>query len=276
MEIAGLTTPLFYEPLRHVYRFFTNQAYRNYTLLYSRLAKRPRFTPCRARVHGSELSIPDAASFLSAYHEIFVEDIYAFPFDGEAPRILDLGANIGLSVLYFKRLYPKASITALEADPAIYAHLEKNVRGNGYADVKLVNKAVWYETTTLRFRAEGADGGRAALPGDLHLIDVAAVDVRDILRGERFDFLKMDIEGAEETVLPACREFLPEIGRVFVEYHSKAGQPQGLAAILGTLADTGFRVHVHSVHPSPSPFMKVRESAGFDMQLNIFAWRDRC
>jgi len=272
--MCGLIKPLWYGPVRHCYRLLTDTSYRTFSLLEAQLRNLPRFTPRQIKVHHWELHVPDAASFLSAYREIFVEKIYAFRSKEVVPRILDLGANIGLSVLFFKQLYPQAEITAFEADPEIFAYLEKNVHGNGYTDVQLINKAAWHEKTILEFCSEGADGGRAAMAGDEDLIPVDAVDISEFMRNTRFDFLKMDIEGAEEFVLPACRNSLAGIRFVFVEYHSKSGQKQCLDQLMTILVEAGFRIHVHTISGSPSPFMEIKTNTGFDLQLNIFGWRE--
>lgn len=269
----NVIVPKYLEPARRLYGVLRSDAYRKYWLLAWKLFRVPRFQECSVSFNDWQLSIPDSASFLSAYKEIFIERIYAFRHADAEPRILDLGANIGLSVLFFKQLYPKAQITAFEADPKIFAYLEKNVHGNGFSDVQLVNKAVWHENSTLNFSAEGADGGRVALEGDANLIAIDAVDISQFLQGQRFDFLKMDIEGAEELVLPACKEHLSHFEHIFVEYHSQAGRKQCLAALLALLSDAGFTVHVHSVVSSPAPFVELRINSGFDLQLNIFAWK---
>lgn len=270
-----LFRPIYYEPVRHIYNIITNSDYRKYWFLETKLRKIPRFTDCRAKVYGWTLFIPDSASFLSNYKEIFVEKIYAFSFKSSTPRILDLGANIGLSVLFFKQLYPNAQITAFEADPKIFEYLKKNVHGNGYTDSQLVNKAAWYENTTLKFSSKGADGGRVALAGDTNIIEIDTIDINEFLKNNQFDFLKMDIEGAEEVVLPACKDRLTDIKFVFVEYHSKAGKNQSLDRIISILSEAGFRIHLHSVICSPSPFIKVNVHAGFDLQLNIFGWKEQ-
>ncbi len=267
--------PLYFEPAKHIYRIIFEKEYRKYWLLESKLRGVPRFTECRAKIYDWNVVIPDSASFLSTFEAVFVNKIYAFNFAGGEPKILDLGANIGLSVLFFKKLYPKAQITAFEADPKIFGYLMKNIHGNGYRDVELINKAAWHEDTTLKFSSEGADGGRAAFPGDGNLIDIEAVDMKRFLEGRRFDFLKMDIEGAEEFVLPACGEYLPAFKFVSMEYHSKAGRKQCLDRIIGLLSDAGFRIHIHAGSCSPSPFVELRMNAGYDLMLNIFAWKEQ-
>lgn len=271
--MLGIIKLLFSDVAKFIYKFMRNQECRTFLWQVFRFSSFSRFTRCQTTIHGLRLNMPDAASFLSAYKEIFVERIYDFPFDGDEPVILDLGANIGLSVLFFKKLYPKAKIIAFEADPKIFSYLRENIHGNGFTDVELVNKAAWNRETKLLFCSEGADGGRAASADDGNLIEVDAVDMAQYLEGEKIDFLKMDIEGAEEFVLPACKKILPNIGRIFMEYHSKADRTQCLDQLLGILSEAGFRLHVHTILSSPSPFTEIRTVAGFDLQLNIFGWR---
>ncbi len=244
-----------------------------YERLVAELRSTPRYTERHVQVYGWHLTLPDTASFLSAFQEIFERQSYAFPTDKSAPCIVDLGANIGLSVLFFKRLYPRARIIAFEADPHIFRYLEQNVHGNGYTDVLLQNKAAWNSTTTLSFRPEGADAGRVVTEAGEGVIAVAAVDIADLLRAYPVDFLKIDIEGAEEHVLPAAREFLPAIPCVFVEYHSSPDKAQTLHQLLNLLHECGFRVQIHSARTCARPFMQSTTYAGFDMQLNIFAYR---
>jgi FkbM family methyltransferase len=225
------------------------------------------------------VDLVDSASFLSAHQEIFVEEIYRFPFEGDSPSIVDLGANIGLATLWFKRQYPGARIVALEPDPDVFACLERNVRQNRLAGLELVNKAAWSEDATLRFVQDGADGGRAADPADARLADrrqvveVQALAIEPFLAGRPIDFLKIDIEGAEAVVLAACRAHLPRIRWLFVEYHARKGQPSELGGIVEVIESAGFRLHVESLGARKRPFAGPEPSGDFDLQLNLYAWR---
>lgn len=272
--MSGLLRPLIAGPARHVLRLLRDPEYRTLARLETTLGGRPRFRPCRARVHGWALEIPDSASFLSSYREIFVEGLYAFPWPERPLRILDLGANIGLSVLYFKRSHPQAEIVVLEADPGIFGCLERNVHGNGFRDVELLQRAAWNENTRLTFRRDGADGGRAvATGGGQGTTEVEAIDIAAFAGQHSFDVIKMDIEGAESVVLPALGPVLGRVRYLMLEYHSVAGRPQSLAAVLQVLEGCGFRVHAHSVVSSPRPFVELRPHDGYDLVLHLFAWR---
>lgn len=269
-----LIKPLYFEALRHVYRFVTKPEYRKWCFLDAKLGGKQRFKECKASVNGWKLTIPDAASFLSSYREIFVDNIYKFKSANPDPKILDLGANVGLSILFFKKLYPDSEITGLEPDPNIFKCLKKNVHGNGFEDVELINKAVWTKDTVLNFRADGADGGRVVDNENENIVEIEAIDIRKLLNENEFDFLKMDIEGAEKDVFPACKEYLSNFKHIFIEYHSVIGETQNLSEILNILNTQGFRVHINSIMFSKSPFVIKRNVSGFDNQLNIFAWKD--
>lgn len=255
-------------------KVLNSHEWKKYFWLKFKLLTIPRFHEFSIKLNGWYLCIPDSASFLSAYKEIFVQKIYAFKFQNKAPRILDLGANIGLSILFFKHLYPEAQIVAFEADKKIYDCLKKNVHGNGYHDVQLINKAIWSESTTLKFTPDGADGGRLAIAEGQELLEVEAVAISEILENHKFDFIKMDIEGAEKLVLPACEKYLTEVKFLFVEYHSLVGETQSLDKILHILSKSGFRIDIHNLICQPSPFINWHIYNGFDLQLNIFARKE--
>jgi FkbM family methyltransferase len=247
---------------RHVAKYIVNREYR--TL--SGILKVPRYRRFTTDLLGPPLTAVDSGSFVNSYAEIFQRELYRFPCDHARPRIIDCGANIGLSVLYFKRLFPLSLITAFEADAAICDVLAHNVEAFGLSDVTIHNRAVWTDETVLEFEADGADAGRiASVPSQL--------EPRDYLSTETIDLLKMDIEGAEIAVLSDCAPSLGSVRRLFVEYHSFDGQAQDLHVLFGLLQDCGFRVYVEGVNGRAHPFAARRDLLGMDLQLNVFATR---
>lgn len=276
--MSGFFKPFVAGPARHFVRLMREPDYRVLAGLESRLGRHPRRRPLRVRAGHWTLEVPDAASFLASWREIVVDRRYGFPWsEARPPRILDLGANVGLSVLHFLALHPGADVTAVEADPELFGYLERNLTANGAGQVRRLQRAAWTGPGRLSFARDGADGGRVAAngaaPSGGERVEVEALDLPALLEAEAFDVLKMDIEGAELQVLPACREGLRRTRFVAVEYHSPAGAPQALSAVVGALEAAGFRVHVQSVNAAPQPFFGVRAESGFDLQLNVFAWR---
>ena len=257
-------------PYFHAERMLRERNYRSIAWLRMRHGFAKRYREKRIHAFGVNYRVPDVASFLGMLDEIYGNGIYHFDSGNEAPVIVDIGANIGVSVNYFLANYPGAWIYAYEADPAIFDCLQHNVVLHN-DHVELINQAVWHEDTCLRFVQEGADGGRLSGNGG---IAVPAVDIRKVLAGKQIDLLKIDIEGAEEIVLPACAGSLDNVERIFLEYHSNPDRPQRLGGIADLLNSAGFRLHVQTVRGSRAPFTELQLHAGFDMQLNIFAWRE--
>ena len=237
---------------------------------YLRLRRLPRGRPARAPLFGRELQILDPIDFLSGVDQIFGQEVYAFA-AGPAPRIIDCGANIGLSCIYFRRRFPAARLTAFEPDPQAAAALRANLAAFGLGDVELVQAAAWTEAATLPFARAGSLGGRIDPDGGE---GVPAVRLRDWL-AEPVDLLKLDIEGAESAVLADCADRLPNVARLFVEYHGPAGAPQTLHRVLGLLDAAGFRCYLREEYAPARPFLARPARAGFDLQLAIYALRER-
>jgi FkbM family methyltransferase len=237
-----------------------------------RLESLPRFQPTETTFLGRKMCVPDACTYLGSIREIFGKGVYRFNAKGPRPRIIDCGANIGMSVINFKTQHPDAVITAFEPDPNLFAALQKNVASFGFKDVTLQQKAVWIHNDSLQFNLEGGASGRIAHTGDANLTEVPTARLRDLL-GAPVDFLKIDVEGSELELLEDCRDRLGNVGLLFVEYHSYADQPQRLDDLLRIVRDAGFRYDIKEEFSAPHPFVTVPTQVGFDLQLSVSCYR---
>ena len=256
------------------YLFKTKEA-RTFLFYVLKYSGRSRFVKTKIKVGKYALQVPDPLSFIWQYKEIFVDGSYHFNCSAHIPIIFDCGANIGLSSLYFKKIFPRAIITAFEADPQIAEILDENLKNNDLHDVKIIKKAVWHEKGEIEFSTEGADGGSAFVEGNK--IKVGAVKLKDLLEtAGQIDFLKMDIEGAEVPVMMDCARSLLQVKNIFIEYHAYIGRPQELDIILKILSDAGFRYFLRAEQDKKSPFVNryFKNNKMMDLQTNIFAYRD--
>lgn len=240
-----------------------------------KISKIPRYTEAMVNFLGRPIKIIDSASFVSAHKAIFQDEIYRFKTDKIKPYILDCGANIGLSVIYLKKLYPDSVISAFEPDKKAFDALKFNVNSFDLKDVELINKALWREETSMSFFSQGADGSRIALENDdKNIVKVDTLRLKSFI-DKPVDLLKLDIEGAETAVLEDSQESLANVKNLFVEYHSFINKEQELDKLLKILKQAGFRYYVQHVGVnSPYPFMKINSALGMDNQLNIFAYRN--
>ena len=267
---------LFFKILfKEFYHLFRTQSSREFLRLAALYGDTPRYQPRNVEFMGQQLQVPDCFSFLWQFKEIFVDEAYKFNSTSAIPTILDCGANVGTSVLYFKKLFPTARIIAFEADPQIARILINNLQVNRIAQVEVVSKAVWIDNTGIEISPEGADG--ASVYGKGQKIQIPSVRLKEYLQHEPvIDMLKIDIEGAETAVLHDCQDVLGHVQHLFIEYHAYLDQPQELADILSILRKNGFRYFIRDDQDRRSPFVlrKYKNDTGMDLQLNIFAYRN--
>jgi FkbM family methyltransferase len=194
--------------------------------------------------------INDGANYYTLYKDLFINRIYHFEAQRVDPLILDCGSNIGISILYFRHVYPQARIIGLEPDPAIFPYLQENIARNGLKDVRLVHAALAGRKGMFTFYSDGKYGSCLAshaprnIPEDWTKYEVPCVRLRDYLT-ERVDFLKMNIEGAEWEVLADSGDQLRQVREMVIEYHHLPGLPRTLHNILELLNRQGFEYLVN-------------------------------
>lgn len=219
---------------------------------------------------GGKLWFIKSWELMHSFDEIITGEIYRFKASGDQPRIIDCGANIGLSVLYFSHLYPKAVITAFEPDHQNFELLQKNINSYQLSNVQLEKKAVWTHNGSITFEATGGQGSKIGEGGG---ITVPCQRLADLLQ-EPVDFLKIDIEGAEFPVIKDCAPVLKNVKHLFLEYHGKIAQSKELTEMLEILHQAGFDYYIKEAADNVShPFVKDNGVTGFEQQLNIFAVR---
>jgi FkbM family methyltransferase len=237
-----------------------------------RLNSLPRYQPTTTSLLGMTLEVPDGPSCAEMYGEIFDQQMYAFQSNTPAPYIIDGGANIGLTTLYFKRLYPQCEITAFEADQQIFSILQRNLCRSGYENVEVICRALAAIDGPMSFMAEGSYAGRLARPQDQTSDAVQAVRLRPYL-SRHVNLLKLNIEGAETDVLRDCADLLKNVDNLVAEYHSFFHEQQTLHELLSLLAEAGFRLHLNPCRNAAQPLLHRPALLGMDLQIYIFAFR---
>lgn len=200
-------------------------------------------------LHGYIVRVHDGSICYHLYNDIFVNRIYAFESQRPDPLILDCGSNMGMSVLYFKHIYPRARIIGFEPDPVIFPYLKENVALNRLTDVQLHGAAVAGKKGLLRFYSDGLVGSSleehlgGEVPAGWTRYEVPVVRLRDYLE-EPVDFLKMNIEGAEWDAVQDSQDRLRQVREMVIEYHHLPGLPRTLHKILEVLHREGFEYAV--------------------------------
>jgi FkbM family methyltransferase len=145
----------------------------------------------------------------------------------DVQSVLDLGANIGLTMAHLAALCPAARIVGVELDPDNVALARRNVeRWRDRCEV--VEAAVWHADEPLRYHiARGAECGAVLSPsGGKTAQGLSLNSLLDRLRWDRVDFVKMDIEGAEREVLRSNAEWALRVRSIKVEAHADYSREQ--------------------------------------------------
>lgn len=137
-----------------------------------------------------------------------------FPLARDAVRtVLDIGANVGVTALYFSRIFPNAQIYAFEPAPDNFAVLAKNVAN--CARIRAFNFALGAKDATLELYASdnpvnfGGYSLHAAGSDTSKKVSIPVRNVVSVLQEnalEKIDVIKIDTEGAEWDILTAFPE----------------------------------------------------------------------
>lgn len=163
-----------------------------------------------------ELKLKDAAypitlrgikNDILVFYEIFVLEDYRLKLDFTPTLIIDGGANIGLTTIFYKNKFPDAQIIAIEPDKSNFELLQKNVRH--YPNVVNINAALWHKLSFVKIVDKYGHGKSGLvteeinreLNGDSQNDTLKTITLDEIVRDhkiQKIDILKLDIETSEK------------------------------------------------------------------------------
>lgn len=155
--------------------------------------------------------------------------------EGNVPLIIDAGANIGASTLWFAVNFPDCQVFAIEPDPGNFATLKQNAEG--HSNIRLFNAGLWDRPTALSSVDEGGTGwGSRVEERPDAKTTLSSVTIPELLAEDkrlRPVIVKIDIEGAETNVLRSNTDWVDDIPLLIFESHDN------LWHWLGTWQGTG-------------------------------------
>ena len=163
--------------------------------------------------------------------------------------VVDLGSNIGLTMSHFAYLFANARIAGVELD-------------SGNAELCRRNIALWSDRCTVLQAAIWSYDGEVAYhrnpdeawayrvgvedEGEPLVVEARTLDtvLESVLPNETIDFLKVDIEGAEQNLLTAGGNWAERVRVLKVETHA----PYSVEACLRDLGRIGFSARPDDAH----------------------------
>jgi len=173
------------------------------------------------------------------YKEIYLDGIYTDIFNQKKDMaVIDVGANLGI-VTQYMRDYSK-KVYAIEPSSMHFEALKKNKEFNGWDNVEVFNLAlsdkdgetkINFLPNNLTCNSITNDYGQGG-----EVVKTMAFDTFMEQNGiESVDFVKFDVEGAEDLILRSegFAKVAPKIKAIEVEFHN--AQWMKLVEFMGTL-----------------------------------------
>jgi len=181
--------------------FFAFTQYRNSRLSDSSIDKTFFISALNIKIH-----FPNVYSFFFLFNEIFCKAEY--PAENGITTYIDLGAHIGLAILWYHYFNPRVKIYCFEPDPITYEYLKKNLDENGIINAIVYKKAVSLRRGKAKFYSitdniQQLDSGlqlNQNLPYTIRIVEKQKLSTI-LKRVKKIDLIKMDIEGSEYDVL---------------------------------------------------------------------------
>jgi FkbM family methyltransferase len=184
---------------------------------------------------------------IKVFREIFLYKQYELPIESKIKVVLDAGANIGLSSVFFRNYFPHALIYSIEPDQTNFSMLLENI--SGYDNIIPIQSALWHNEGSLRVKNLNGDAW--------------ALEVEECLKGEpnsftaitlsslinqyhlhTIDLLKLDIEGSERELFSSGYEYwIPRTKHIIVEIHDWL-KPGCSKAIFKAISQYSFKAQI--------------------------------
>jgi FkbM family methyltransferase len=182
-----------------------------------------------ARVNycGKSLKVRMGTSDISVFEGVLVNEEYDLSFLSLSPRIiLDVGANVGFTSVFFANRYPQSRIFAVEPEESNFRALLENTKP--YQNIVAIRAAVWNKRGKVQIMNRQAENWAFQVV-DLEknagsaLVNALTIDDLIKITGEKtVDVLKIDVEGAEVEVCGGNAEnWLGKVCVIVIELHDR-------------------------------------------------------
>ena len=136
---------------------------------------------------------------------------------GIRPVIIDAGANVGYSSLYFAGLFPGVCVLAVEPDPASFEILARHAQAN--EQIKPIHAALWAHDRGLKLKTSNNSSWTAQVAEGAGTRSQRIDCLLASIPNSRPLIIKLDIEGAEREVVASCPEVFAAARCIMVEPH---------------------------------------------------------
>ena len=182
------------------------------------------------------------------FREIFLFEEYVFPTSYAPVTIIDAGANIGLSSVFFAHRFPDCSVYAIEPETSNFQMLKRNTES--FSNIIPINTALWHKDAMVVIRdkqehhwaftvEESGKGYPDAFP---------ATSLTSLMKKygiEIIDLLKVDIEGSELELFSENYDYWLSRTRLLVIECHDWRKPGCSASVFNAVSKYKIKTNIH-------------------------------
>lgn len=151
--------------------------------------------------------------------EVWLHEAYRLPVDVSLKSYVDLGCNIGLTMVWYHQHYGPRVVVGVEPVHENIEIARQNAKANGI-EARFYEAAVSAQDGEIFFAdSEMSNMGHIADKGTrIPAVSLSRV-LDETVGSSGVDLLKMDIEGGEQALLEGDRSWLARVRNMIVEFH---------------------------------------------------------
>jgi FkbM family methyltransferase len=156
------------------------------------------------------------------FDDVIIKQDYSFGLPTSARTVVDAGANVGLTSIFYATRFPNAKVFAIEAEHSNFEVLRRNVRA--YPNITPIEAALWSSEGNISINSGSEDPfSHWGFEVSGHPGDVRAITIPGLMSDygiDYIDLLKVNIEGSEKEVFENC-DWQGVVGSVVIELHDR-------------------------------------------------------
>ncbi len=188
---------------------------------------------------------PGPSQDIEVAKDIFVGEMYRAtrPLSPETiDCIVDVGANVGYSVVYFCNRYHRAQILAFEPHPIHLNLLKRALVLNRIATSVTLYPVAAGVANGEGFLIDVGSSSRIAGANDTGDIPVPVADFFEVLGDRTVGLLKLDCEGSEYALIMDPRFAKLRVHAMIMEWHSTSAHPKADRELFNRLESLGWEL----------------------------------
>ena len=174
-----------------------------------------------------DFCFPDEGNAATHIHDILTGKVYK-PVqlkDFTPTRIIDIGANVGASAIYFHSQYPNAQVTCFEPSTKNFGYLTQNLQDINHITLNPFGLSDTTKNTTL-FQGKTQclqysifKNTEVSESGEQIQLKAAFDEVKEIIENQTV--IKIDTEGCEFPILNSLKTLFNQLQVIYLEFHSE-------------------------------------------------------